>query len=222
MEDVNQQAAAAQADPDTVGNAAMDIATLRASHDDQAGRLSGLAEGLDALGYAVPADGDATAVALSALSELKAEHAKLASDHEKLTKKVAQAKPSGEKGRNIGPIKHPVEAREDESGTVSAVNVLLEKIRDAGLVELAFSDGKREISELPALTISGEDAWAITAAGLALKVEPMHLISQGRPVVIRGYGLLLDGKLTAYRETGPHHLAAGQQWSVAGDVVFTG
>lgn len=207
----------------TTEDAAVDVAALQAAHDDQAGRLSGLADGLDVLGFTVPEHGEATGVALSAISELKAENAKLTTHNEKLTAKVAQAVPSGKKGRTIGPIKTLVAAREDdEGGTVSAVNVLLEKIRDADQVEIAFSDGKREIAELPALTISGEDAWAVTAAGLALKVDPLHLVSQGRPIVICGYGLLLDGKLTAYRETGPHKLAAGQQWNLAGDVVFTG
>lgn len=97
---------------------------------------------------------------------------------------------------------------------------LLELVRAASKVEVAFSDGKRELNEIPARVISG-DAWAVTVAGLALRGVDIELTGLGGGVEIVGYGLLLDGELAAYRKRmDPLMIAPGAKVNLAGDIVF--
>lgn len=97
---------------------------------------------------------------------------------------------------------------------------LLELVRGAGKVEVAFSDGKRELAAIPARVISG-DAWAVTVAGLALRGIDIELTGMGGMVEIVGYGLLLDGEQVAYRQRmDPLQIASGAKVSLAGDIVF--
>jgi hypothetical protein len=78
---------------------------------------------------------------------------------------------------------------------------LLELIGAAETVELVFSDGKRELGTVPAQLIEG-DAWILAANGVRLRdVDlPVYGPAHGRPAIrIAGYGLVLDGELTAYQ-----------------------
>jgi len=97
---------------------------------------------------------------------------------------------------------------------------LLDLIRAAEHVEIAFSNGRREIADIPAREISG-DAWAVTVAGVQLRGVDIELAGVGGAVDIAGYGLLLDGKLAAYRSRmEPLRVAPGAKVSLAGDIVF--
>lgn len=213
-------AAALQAKASTEAEAAERQARVAAEHGDMADRLNGLVEGLAERGFELPAEGEATAQALAVIDKLKAENAALT---KKLTtaQNKAKAVPSTEKGRKIGPIKDKVEGRSDDDGTVAAEHVLLEMIREADKVEVAFSDGARELAGIPALVVTG-DAWAITAAGLKLTIDPIPVTGFDKPYELRGYGLVLDGKQVAWRDTEPRRILPGSQWNLAGDIVFTG
>ncbi len=116
------------------------------------------------------------------------------------------------KARKVGPVQISVEPR-----------LLLELIRDAELVEVAFSDGKSELAGVPALEISGA-AWTVKPNGLALCLDEvlLHGPVHGQPgFALAGYGLLLDGVLVAYRHRdAPLQIGAGMRWNLAGDVIF--
>lgn len=109
------------------------------------------------------------------------------------------------KPRDCGPLKENF-----------AADDLLELIKGAKRVEVAFSDGKKEISSLPAQVIEG-DAWRIGVTGLQLTIP---LEAKGA-VSLAGYGLFLDNKLIAYRAR-PDVLEISQDhvMQLAGDVVF--
>lgn len=199
----------------------IDVVALTAERDDMAGRLNGLVETLADLGYPLPAEGEATNHAVGVISALKADNADLTKKVE-AAKAKAKAVPSEKKGRKIGPMKDAIEGRDDENGRTSAEGVLLEQIRDAETVEVAFSDGKNELAGAPAVVVSGEGAWAITAAGLKLTIDPLMVYGAAAPFEIRGYGLILDGKQVAWRETEAKRVLPGANWNLSGDVVFTG
>lgn len=90
------------------------------------------------------------------------------------------------KARKVGPVKDKIEPRE-----------LLELIGVAGVVELAFSDGKKELT-IPARQISGK-AWIMTAVGLKLQL-PEFIVEgpDGGAQSLAGYGLFLDGEQVAW------------------------
>lgn len=94
---------------------------------------------------------------------------------------------------------------------------LLELVKGAKRVEVAFSNGKTEIAHLPAQVIEG-DAWRVGVNGLRL--EGVTLSASG-PASLAGYGLFLDGKLAAYRaRSDVLEITSGHTMSLAGDVVF--
>lgn len=121
---------------------------------------------------------------------------------------VKVAKPG--KPRKIGPL----------SGEEMQPLELAELIQAASKVEIAFSDGEREIAGLPAREISG-DAWAVGVAGLVLRAD-IAIDGQALPAAeLAGYGLLLDGELVAYRAR-PEILpiGAGRMTQISNDVIF--
>ncbi|WP_310532521.1 hypothetical protein [Novosphingobium sp.] len=94
---------------------------------------------------------------------------------------------------------------------------LLELVKGAKRVEVAFSNGKTEIAHLPAQVIEG-DAWRVGVNGLRL--EGVTLSASG-PASLAGYGLFLDGKLAAYRaRSDVLEITSGHTMRLAGDVVF--
>lgn len=166
-------------------------------------------------------DADPVAVALSALKARGDEIERLAAERDTLKaaadgsanapKASAAAAP---KVRKVGVMKGEV--------VWPAPADLLEQIRAASTVEVAFSDGRQEIAAMPALAISG-DAWKVTPAGLALTgVEVMvYGPARGQGVYsLAGYGLLLDGKQVLYRPRDPLAIAPNSQVNLSGDIVF--
>lgn len=90
------------------------------------------------------------------------------------------------RARKVGPVKDKIEPRE-----------LLELIGAANVVELAFSDGKKELT-IPARQISGK-AWIVTAVGLKLQLPELIVEGpDGGAQSLAGYGLFLDGEQVAW------------------------
>lgn len=158
-----------------------------------------------------------------ALGELEAEKHKSAKLEQALARaKTATTKAKAQvqahqadklaKPRAIGPL---------PDDKILAEADLLELIAAAEKVELAFSDGKRELFaplQLPA------DAFKANVVGLVLTIEELMLEVPGEPKRSRelaGYGLLLDGELVAYRARfEPLELKPGSRTNLAGDIVL--
>lgn len=129
-------------------------------------------------------------------------------------KAAAKVKTSDAKGRKIGAPAKSAEHLSPEQ--------LLDAIRDADTVEIAFSDGKREIAGLPAQVIEG-DAWKIAPGGLVLTLD--ELIVQApidTSLQLWGYGLVLDGKQVAWSPRGDGQLTigSGTRFNLAPDIIF--
>ncbi len=146
------------------------------------------------------------AIARAVKAEGGEKHAKAS-----LTKATTPAKP-----RKLGAVA-AIEA--DGDGTV------IEKIRAAiaaaDEVQIAFSDGTREVASLSPVNVAG-DAWRDHPNGLLLK-EAVDLEGRGEgsSVTIDGYALMLDGKQFAYsRRSTPLQLAPGQRMKITDDIIF--
>jgi hypothetical protein len=123
-------------------------------------------------------------------------------------------KPERSKGRKL----EPIERKEGESAPDSTE--LLQKIKDAEVVEVAFAERGKEIEALPAKVIRDNEAWTATSIGLVLNT-PIEIGPLQEQICIEGYGLLLDDKLVAYQERfEPIDIMAGRTWELAADVVF--
>jgi hypothetical protein len=124
----------------------------------------------------------------------------------------AKAAPKPAKARKVGPVKDQP-TRED----------LMTFIAAAETVELVFSDGKTEIAGIPALRIEGT-AWALTPVGVQLQLPSLLVHGPGvgqSAYSLAGYGLLLDGELTAYAARGEQlTIGANSQFELKDDVVF--
>lgn len=129
----------------------------------------------------------------------------LAKAKTRVTRTPAPAKP-----RTIAPVKDGL------SG-----DKLAEAIAAAGEVEIAFSDGKREIAGIDLIQVEG-DAWKPSLHGLMLR-EPVEIAgpAKGPGFQIAGYGLLLDGKLVAYTaRSSPVNVPVGGKVRLADDIAF--
>lgn len=116
------------------------------------------------------------------------------------------------KPRSIAPIA--------EDKRLSAED-LLEHIRDADDVQIAFSDGRKEVKGLPPIDITGEP-WKVAPNGLLLTL-PVTLDGPGineAAYVVEGYALFLDGELVAYTPREPVRVAAGQHVRLENDIFF--
>lgn len=99
---------------------------------------------------------------------------------------------------------------------------LREQIEKAGDVEIAFSDGTREVPGIAPVGVTG-DAWRDHANGLMLgkSVEIEGDRDANTSVTVDGYALLLDGKQVAYaRRSTPIQVAPGQRVSIEKDIIF--
>jgi hypothetical protein len=133
--------------------------------------------------------------------------AQAATEKAKSAARSAKA-PTPKKARAIGPVEGQP-AGED----------LFVLIGAADTVEIGFSDGKKELAGLPPLMIEG-DAWVRSVAGIALRL-PKLTVRSGDTVSLGGYGLFLDGALTAFAARGEVLIVrAGQDYDLSGDVVF--
>lgn len=123
---------------------------------------------------------------------------------------VARAAPSA-KRRAVGAMKDDNPAADD----------LLTLIGAAEVVEVAFSDGKRELIEVAPLLVAG-DVWAKVMGGLALRVPELTVQAlQDDGLPLQGYALLLDGKQVAWAPR-PETLilGGGRQFNLRDDVLF--
>jgi hypothetical protein len=118
-------------------------------------------------------------------------------------------------------VKDPLEGEQVGDDYVSREAKLLTAIAGAGKVEIAFSDGKREIAGMDPVEVTG-NAWRVTVAGVQLSIDELIADTPAKGVFpLAGYGLFLDGKLAAYRDRGGQlSIAAGSRQNIAPDVVF--
>ena len=100
---------------------------------------------------------------------------------------------------------------------------LRDAIQAAGSVQLAFSDGKRDIAGLRPMEISG-DAWRVAVNGLALAM-PNFIIAgpASGPVQLAGYALFADGEQIAWAQRSDVlQISPGQSVNLSNDVIFPG
>jgi hypothetical protein len=138
--------------------------------------LEGLPQGVDP---------DVHAAVVTERDNLAAELDKVVAKYQ-----VERRKHSG-KGRSIGMMTRPVDAEKHAAVVADALQ---------GQVELVFSDGKKEITGLDPLLVSGAAAWLRHSTGWLLKDRvPLGGPAAGdRPFEVRGVGLLVDGKQLAW------------------------
>ncbi len=125
----------------------------------------------------------------------------------KIERASAPAKP-----RKLGEIAESKQLTGDE---------LREAIEEAETVEIAFSDGDREIGTIAPAIVSG-DAWKVHPRGLML-AKPVTIEGSGAPssVEIGGYALLIDGKQVAWSERSDKlRVAPGQRVDLVDDIIF--
>lgn len=202
MSDTETQAPA----PDDVNDPAAEPTPEQLLEDFRAGKgpkgAAAIAERLDAAEAALADATKARDDALAALEKAKAAPT---------AKAKATATPQA-KARKIGPVKDQPDAA-----------ALLAAIADAETVEIAFSDGKAEVTGIPAVAIEG-NAWAVTPSGLALKLPELLVRGPafgGTAFTVAGYGLFLDGTLTAYAQRSDAlAIGAGATFDLKDDIVF--
>ncbi len=196
--------------------------------------LAVIAAKLEELGLAPEAESwaidAATVAALDGLTEkvaqLEAANATLSAAAKKAEGAARASKAAAPKGArpvNDKAVKSPVGQQVSDERVISASEVLLGMIREAGVVEVAFSNGRTEISGLDPVQIHG-DAWRVGVVGLQLTIPELlvHGPGQGRSgYALAGYGLFLDGKLVAYRPRGEQlTIGGGATVNLAPDIVF--
>ena len=172
------------------------LATLEARHTAFAAGLVKL--GIATEQQAAAADFNPGVAALAAIEKLKRSvksHQGVATKAKRLLAEAAERDP-GQKAREIGALKDaPLPAAE-----------LLALIGKAETVELVASDGRKELLGVPPLKASGPDAFRLLNGQLLLADgTKFHVQSPApgqRPLSIEGWGLVIDGKLVAYRKRG--------------------
>lgn len=186
-----------------------DLATMTGERDQANGLVAELTKSLEA------AQADLAAMAAErdgAAAELAAANKAVAKGKTDLAKARAKAAPKPAKLRAIGPVADQPRGED-----------LLTLIGAADTVELVFSDGKRELGSLPPQLIEG-DAWAMAANGIRLRGVslPVHGPAHGQPPIkLAGYGLVLDGELTAYAaRIDVFALQPNAQADLKDDVIF--
>lgn len=207
-----------------------------ATVDANAEALAAIAAGLADRGLAPEGDYVIAEVAIDAIDQLRAE---LAAAQAALTEangklEAAQNAPQATKGKrgsavraiNAGKVVDLAEAKlgDLELGEgAGPSDKLLAAIRAAETVQVAFSNGKNEVAALDPVDIAG-DAWRVTIVGVQLTLPELILHGPGHggeAIPLAGYGLLLNGKLVAYRDRGDQlSIGAGARMNVAPDIVF--
>jgi len=210
------------ADP-AAAKAARDLAALQAKHDKIASDLAARTIERDDARKDLTALTATHGTTLKELAAVTGERDAATTDLAKASKAVEKGKadlkaarskaaPKPAKLREIGPVAD--QPRGDD---------LLTLIGAADTVELVFSDGKREIGKLPPQLIEG-DAWAQAANGVRLRGVslPVYGPAHDQPSIrLAGYGLVLDGELTAYApRIEVLELKASQHADLKDDVIF--
>lgn len=184
------------------------------------------------MGIPIEEGQDAADLALERIAALTAERdqavadlakATVAHDRTKADLKTARAKagPKAAKPRAIGPV--PAPKGHDGPWSQPSGEDLLTLIGAADLVEIGFSDGTRELATLAPRIVEG-DAWYLAANGVRLRVPELRVNGPGRddqPLTLAGYGLFLNGELTAWSpRIDILQLAPGGQYDLKDDVIF--
>jgi hypothetical protein len=103
-------------------------------------------------------------------------------------------------------------------------DALAEAAADEKSIEIAFSDGSKELIGIPPVSVQG-DVWRPHALGKMLR-DPVAIdgpvAGSGRAgFQIVGYALLIDGKQVAYtRRSDPVNVGPGQKITLADDIYF--
>jgi hypothetical protein len=133
------------------------------------------------------------------------------------SKAKATPTPRRETARTLGPLKLKGDTKPLEG------EALLAAIAAAEVVEIGFSDGKREIKALPAQLIQG-DAWQAATNGIRLRVDKLQIFGPNRDesaIKLAGYALLLDGEQVAYSaRMDVLTLSPGGTYDLKDDVIF--
>jgi hypothetical protein len=101
---------------------------------------------------------------------------------------------------------------------------LAEAVNDGKAVEIAFSDGSKELIGIPPVSVQG-DVWRPHALGKMLR-DPVTIegpaAGSGRAgFQIVGYALLIDGKQVAFtRRSDPVNVGPGQKITLSDDIFF--
>lgn len=166
----------------------------------------------------------------AALAELKTTQDKLDAveqDRDALKRSLAAQKGATTKAKNeVEELEAAAKPRPFGrlDGETLAPAELLDLIEAAALVEIAFSDGKAVVRDMPPLKVSGERAWSITGRGLALDREQVlvHGPAAGKPpFVIAGYALVADGEQIAFvQRTEQLTIDSGRTFNIADDIAF--
>lgn len=117
-------------------------------------------------------------------------------------------------------LKAPAKPRKLAAGVQPSSGELADMIDAADDVEIAFSDGKREVAIAP-IGVTGS-AWKPHPRGFML-AHDVHLTGPetGPSVSIDGYALILDGKQVAYSQRSmPLQVAPGQRVTLSDDIIF--
>lgn len=131
----------------------------------------------------------------------------------------AKATPAARRdtARALGPLKLKGDAKP------LAGEDLMAAIAAADVVEVAFSDGKREIKQLPAQLIQG-DAWQLATNGVRLRVDKLPVYGPNRDeaeLKLAGYALMIDGEQVAYAaRIDVLTLKPGGTYDLKDDVIF--
>lgn len=167
----------------------------------------------DAKAQAERADTNAVAVD-AAMREIETLKADLAKATKAASARVARGERPA-KPRRAGPM-------DEALSGASIADVIAQAEAEDKVVEIAFSDGKREIAGIPSIIVAG-DVWRDHALGRMLR-DPVrvHGPAGGQGAfTIAGYALLIGGSQVAYcARPDLVTVAAGREISLADDIYF--
>jgi hypothetical protein len=210
--------------------AALDAATESAGADRLI--VIELTDGMVTLGYPAeggPEDQTIAGKALLIIAGLQADRVDLKDQISRLETELADAiaraekAETGEKKAKATLTKASAPAKRRKLGAIDDVDgdKIRAAIAGADEVQVAFSDGTREVLGLSPVIVAG-DAWKDHPNGLMLN-EPVEIEGpgEGTSVTIDGYALMIDGKQVAYsRRSTPLQIAPGQHMKISDDIIF--
>ena len=182
-----------------------------------------LAAALEEIGLSAdagPAGDSVTDRAIAMLRGLSASNADLKVECEELGKALDKAK-SKSKNVHAREVDRAISLKPMKDEDRLPIEELRFRIAAAETVEIAFSDGKKEVAALGRQVVSG-DAWKDHPLGLML-TEPVEIqgpAAGSASVGFEGYALLLDGKPVAYTKRDPLMVAGGGKLKLENDIYF--
>lgn len=158
--------------------------------------------------------------AQQAFAEMTARAEKAEGERDALQARIDKAKASAKVAARDEPAK-PRKLAALAEGKALDREALKAAIADADDVEIAFSDGRKEVAGVPPVGVTGE-AWKDHALGLMLtEAVEIHGPATGQTAfVIEGYALMLDGKQAAFTPRAPLNVSAGGTVKLENDIYF--